>query len=103
MGRILRITLQEDVPERIDLAMIRPGKILLSNTSTTHDIRVGYDTVGGVGTTAGTGEVNYYTLKAGNEYVFDCGPGVGLVAQQQQLFFNCATGNAVLEVWIAHS
>jgi len=103
LGRILRVALQEDVPERIDLGMVRPGKILLNNTSTTHAIRVGYSDVGGVGTTAGTGEVNYYTLAAGNEYIFDCGPGVGLVAQQQQLYFLCPTGNATLEVWIANS
>ena len=32
MGRILRLALTEDVPERIDLGMIRPGKILIKNS-----------------------------------------------------------------------
>ena len=104
MGRILRIALAEDTPERIDLGMVRPGKILIKNTSTTLDVRVGYDTVGGVGQGAGlAGAVNYYPLGAGNEYVFDCGPGVGVVAQQQQLFFAVTGGTATLEVWIANS
>ena len=104
MGRILRLSLTEDTPTRVDLAMVRPGKLLIKNTSATIDVRIGYDTVGGIGDGTGlAGAVNYYSLGAGNEYVFDCGPGVGLVAQQQQLFFNCATGSAVLEVWIANS
>ena len=47
--------------------------------------------------------MNYYSLGAGNEYVFDCGPGVGVLAQQQQLFFAVTGGAATLEVWIANS
>ena len=79
MGRILRIALTEDTPTRVDLAMVRPGKLLIKNTSSTIDVRIGYDTVGGIGDGAGlAGAVNYYSLGAGNEYVFDCGPGVGI-------------------------
>ncbi len=84
--------------------MPNSGKILIKNTSTTLDIRVGYDTIGGVGEGAGlAGAANYYTLGAGNEYVFDCGPGVGLVAQQQQLVFAVTGGTATIEIWFANS
>ena len=59
MGRILRLSLAEDTPTRVDLAMIRPGKLLIKNTSATIDVRIGYDTVGGIGDGAGlAGAVN---------------------------------------------
>ena len=102
MGRILRIALVEDTPERIDLGFTRPGKLLIKNTSTTLDVRIGYDTVGGVGDGAGlAGAVNYYSLGAGNEYVFDCGPGVGVLAQNQSLFIAVTGGTATVEIWVA--
>ena len=104
MGRILRLALTEDVPERIDLGMVRPGKILIKNTHATLDVRVGYETIGGVGQGAGlAGAVNYYSLGPGNEYVFDCGPGVGLLAQDQQMYFAITGGAGTIEVWIANS
>ncbi len=103
MGRILRIALAEDVPERIDLAFQRPGKLLIKNTSATLDVRIGYDTVGGVGQGAGlAGGVNYYSLGAGNEYVFDIAPGVGDLVQDQQMYFAVTGGTATIEVWIAN-
>ena len=37
----------------------------------------------------------------GNEYVFDCGPGVGVVAQNQSMFFAVTGGTATVEVWVA--
>ena len=104
MGRILRIDLAEDTPKEVDLKMVRPGKLLISNTSATLDVRSGYETIGGVG--AGTGLANaqnYYSLGAGNEYVFDCGPGVGLLAQDQQLYIGCTGGVSTVEIWIANS
>ena len=102
MGRILRIALTEDTPTRVDLAMVRPGKILIKNTSATIDVRIGYDTVGGIGDGAGlAGAVNYYSLGAGNEYVFDCGPGVGVLAQNQSLFIAVTGGTATVEIWVA--
>tara|TARA_Y100001951_G_C11189911_1_gene210877 strand:+ start:402 stop:716 length:315 start_codon:yes stop_codon:yes gene_type:complete len=104
LGRIQRIALAEDTPVRIDLAMVRPGKLLLKNVSTTNDIRVGYMLLGGIGDGAGlAGAQNFYSLGAGNEYVFDCGPGVGVLAQDQQLYFGVTGGTAVIEVWIANS
>ncbi len=104
MGRILRLSLTEDTPTRVDLAMIRPGKLLIKNTSATIDVRIGYDTVGGIGDGAGlAGGQNYYTLGAGNEYVFDCGPGVGVLAQDQQLYIGCTGGVSTVEIWIANS
>ena len=54
MGRMLRIALAEDTPAEIDLKMIRPGKLLIKNTSATLDVRIAYETVGGLG--AGTAE-----------------------------------------------
>ena len=93
----------EDIPERIDLGMVRPGKVLISNIGPT-DVRIGYEIIGGVGHGAGlANSQNYYTLPSGNEYVFDCGPGVGLLAQQQQMFFAVTGGVATIEVWIANN
>ncbi len=103
MGRILRIALTEDTPERIDLGFTRPGKLLIKNTSTTLDVRIGYDTVGGVGDGAGlAGAVNYYSLGAGNEYVFDIAPDIGKLVQDQQMYFAVTGGTATVEVWIAN-
>lgn len=100
MGRILRITCAEGVPERIDLAFTRPGKLLIANRGT-GDVRIGYDTVGGTGDAVVAG-VNYYTLPSGNEYVFDISPGVGDLVQDQQMYFMSPVGNNIIEVWIAN-
>ena len=95
MGRMLRVVLTEGVSEAIDLGIVGPGKILLYNTGT-NDIRVGYDRfdVSANGT-------NYFTLLGGS--VFDVGPGIGFVSQNQQLYFVSPTGagNQTLEIWIA--
>ncbi len=95
MGRMLRIALAEGVSEAIDLGIVGPGKILLYNTGT-NDIRVGYDRsdVSATGT-------NYFTLLGGSQYMFDVGPGIGFVSQNQQLYFVSPTGSNTLEVWIA--
>ena len=97
MGRMLRIALAEAVSEAIDLAIMTPGKILLYNTGTL-DIRVGYarhDV-----STTGT---NYFTLLGGSQYIFDVGPGIGFLAQKQQLYFVSPSGANTLEVWVADS
>ena len=102
MGRILRLALVEDTPTRVDLAMVRPGKLLIKNTSATLAVRIAYETVGGLGAGTGlAGAQNYYSLGAGNEYVFDCGPGVGVVAQNQSMFFAVTGGTATVEIWVA--
>jgi len=104
LGRMLRIALAEDDPREIDLKMIRPGKLLIKNTSATLDVRIAYETVGGLGAGTGlAGAQNYYSLGAGNEYVFDCGPGVGVLAQDQQLYIGCTGGVSTVEIWIANS
>jgi hypothetical protein len=95
MGRMLRVTCNEGIVEEIDLGIVGPGKILLYNTGTL-DIRVAYDRFD-VGTTG----VNYFTLLGGSQYVFDCGPGIGFVSQNQQLYFVSPVGDQVLEVWVA--
>ena len=102
MGRMLRFALTEDVPTRIDLAMVRAGKILISNIGP-QPVRIAYETIGGTGDGAGLANAqNYYTLPVGTEYVFDCGPGVGLLTQGQQMFLACTGGVATVEVWIAN-
>jgi hypothetical protein len=95
MGRILRHTLLEDDVYGIDLGFTKPGKLLIRNAST-RDVRIGYDPydVGALG-------VNYFTIEAGIAYVFDMGPGVGFVAQGQQMYFNSPDGDAEMEFWIA--
>ena len=95
MGRMLRVTCNEGIVEEIDLGIVGPGKIFLYNTGT-QDIRVAYDRFD-VGTTG----VNYFTLLGGSQYVFDCGPGIGFVSQNQQLYFVSPVGDQVLEVWVA--
>ena len=100
MGRILRITCNEGVPERIDLGMVRPGKIFIANRGTS-DVRIGYMIAGGVGD-ANIDGTNFYTLPSGNEYVLDIGPGVGSLVQDQQMYFMSPVGSNTLEVWIAN-
>ena len=95
MGRILRIELAEGVSEGIDLGIVGPGKILLYNTGT-NDMRVGYDRFD-----VSANGVNYFTLLGGSQYIFDVGPGIGFLSQNQQLYFVSPTGDQTLEIWIA--
>jgi len=97
MGRIVRIgTMVENVPQAIDLGMTTPGKLLIKNQGA-NDIRIGYSQAD-VNATTG---VNFMTLDAGSLLVFDAGPGVGFVAQQQQMVFMATGGNSTLEIWVA--
>lgn len=97
MGRIVRIgTLVENVPQAIDLGMTTPGKLLIKNQGA-NDIRIGYSEAD-VNATTG---VNFITLDAGTLLVFDAGPGVGFLAQQQQMVFMATGGNSTLEIWVA--
>ena len=95
MGRILRNELAEGVSEGIDLGIVGPGKILLYNTGT-NDMRVGYDRFD-----VSANGVNYFTLLGGSQYIFDVGPGIGFLSQNQQLYFVSPTGDQTLEIWIA--
>jgi hypothetical protein len=47
--------------------------------------------------------VNYFTILAGTQYVFDVGPNIGFLAQNQQLFLNSPDGDATIEVWVANN
>jgi len=97
MGRIIRIaTLEENAPQGIDLGMRTPGKILLKNQGA-NDIYIGYDASDVLLATA----ANFMTLDAGTLLVFDNGPGVGFVAQQQLMWFAAQGGASTLEIWIA--
>ena len=95
MGRMLRVTLEEGVPEGIDLGIVGPGKIFLYNTGTL-DMRIAYDRFD-VGTTG----TNYFTLLGGSQYVFDVSNSVGFLAQNQQMYFVSPVGDQVLEIWVA--
>ena len=86
----------ENVPQAIDLGMTTPGKLLIKNQGA-NDIRIGYSQAD-VNATTG---VNFMTLDAGTLLVFDAGPGVGFVAQQQQMVFMATGGNSTLEIWVA--
>jgi hypothetical protein len=98
MGRITRYGMTEDIVTAIDFGSPTPGKILIYNTSV-NDIRVGYARTD-VDSTTG---VNYFTILAGTQYVFDVGPNIGFLAQNQQLFLNSPDGDATIEVWVANN
>ena len=96
MARILRIALAEDVPEGIDLGMPGPGKILIQNSGA-NDCIVGYDRADVLGATA----VSYYTIDAGLTLMFDTGPEIGFLAQNQLLWFASPSGDTTVEIWVA--
>ena len=95
MGRMFRISLAENVIVPIDLGIVTPGKILLYNSGTL-DIRVAYDRF-----SVGTSGSNYFTILAGSQYIFDVGPDIGFLSQNQQLFFVSPSVTQTLEVWVA--
>ena len=96
MSRILRIALAEDVPEGIDLGMPGPGKILIQNSGS-NDVVVGYDRADVLAATA----VSYYTIDAGLTLMFDTGPEIGFLSQNQLLWFASPSGASTVEIWIA--
>ena len=96
MSRILRIALAEDVPEGIDLGLPGPGKILIQNSGA-NDVIVGYDQTHVATATA----VSYYTIDAGLTLMFDIGPEIGFLAQNQLMWFSSPSGDSTLEIWIA--
>jgi len=97
MGRILRITLAEDVIYPLDLKMVGAGKIFIRNGSA-FDVRIGYTRID-VDSTSG---VNFYTLIAGSERILDLSPSVGYLEQDQAMFWNSPDGDAVMEIWVAN-
>lgn len=98
MGRILRITVSEDVPEGVDLGIIGPGKIFIQNDGL-NDLFLGYDRSDVLAATA----VNYFTIAPGITYVFDVSPSVGYLSQSQLMWFNANGGDSTLVVWVADS
>ena len=96
MSRILRIALAEDVPEGIDLGLPGPGKILIQNSGA-NDVIVVYDQTHVTNATA----VSYYTIDAGLTLMFDIGPEIGFLAQNQLMWFSSPSGDSTLEIWIA--
>jgi len=97
MGRILRFTLAEDQVHGIDLGFPKPGKLLIRNAGS-NDVRIGFDP-SDVNSTTG---VNYYTIEAAITLVFDVSDFVGLIEQQQQMYFNSPDGDNVMEFWFAN-
>ena len=96
MGRMLRIGLAEAEIEAVDLGIISAGKILLYVTGTS-EIRVGYTRTD----VSSTSVQGYFTLLGGSQYLFDVGPNIGFLSQNQQLFFVSPSGDNTLEVWVA--
>jgi len=92
---MLRISLAEAEIEAVDLGIISAGKILLYVTGTS-EIRVAYTR-----TDASTTGTSYFTLLGGSQYLFDVGPNIGFLSQNQQLFFVSPSGDNTLEVWVA--
>jgi hypothetical protein len=88
----------EDIVTAIDFGTPAPGKILIYNESV-NDIRIGYDPTD-VDSTTG---VNYFTLMAGTQYVFDVSSTIGFLSQSQQLYLNSPDGDADICIWIANS
>ena len=97
MGRILRITLTEDIIFPIDLKMVGAGKISIRNAGS-NDVRIGYTRID-VDSTNGQ---NYYTLIAGSERILDLSPSIGYLEQDQAMFFNSPDGDNVMEIWVAN-
>ena len=94
--RIVRIaTLVADTPQAIDVGMMSPGKVVISNAGA-GDIVIGQDRSDVLAATA----VNYLTLPAGVMLVFDCGPEIGFLGQRQMWWFCAVTVNSALEVAI---
>ena len=96
MGRILRYSLAEADVTAIDFGFPTPGKLLIHPVS--QDIRIAYDRAD-ANTTTG---VNYFTLFAGAQYIFDVAQGIGFLAQGQQLYVSCPTGTTIVEIWFAN-
>ena len=97
MGRTLRYSLTEDIVTAIDFGFPRAGKLLIRNAGS-NDVRIGYDP-SDVDATTG---VNYYTMVAGQEHLFDLAAGIGFLSQNQQLYLCSVDGDNVMEIWFAN-
>ena len=98
MGRIQRLTLQEDVVQALDLGYPRSGKLLIRNAGTV-DILVGYTATDVVD---GTQDGQFFTLDPGIVYTFDMSQTSGFLVQNQLLYFNASLGNCIIEIWQAY-
>ena len=99
MGRIQRVALAENVPEGLDLGIVGPGKVLIQNVGS-NSIFIGYDYGDVLAATAGNA---YYTLSAGLTLLFDVGPEIGFVSQNQLMWLNANGGSTTVEIWVADS
>ena len=98
MGRIQRLTLQEDEVQALDLGYPRSGKLLIRNAGT-GEVRVGYTATD---VTDNTPSAQFYTLDPGIVYTFDISPTSGFFVQNQLLYFLCSTANNTIGIWQAY-
>jgi len=85
-GRILRATLDENLPTMLNVTNVTNGKLLLKNAGS-NDIHIGYDRSDVLLATG----VNYFVIEAGVTYIFDQSNGVGFLSQNTGLWFASLT------------
>ena len=96
-GRILRATLDENVPTMLNVTNTTSGKLLIKNAGN-FELWVGYDQYD---VTLATG-VNYFVIDAGVTLVFDQSQGVGYLSQNAGLWFSSQGGAGEVQIWVAN-
>lgn len=96
-GRILRATLEENLPTMLNVTNVTNGKLLLKNAGS-NDIHIGYDRSDVLLATG----VNYFVIEAGVTYIFDQSNGVGFLSQNAGLWFAAQGGASEIQIWVAN-
>lgn len=96
-GRILRATLEENLPTMLNVTNVTNGKLLLKNAGS-NDIHIGYDRSDVLLATG----VNYFVIEAGVTYIFDQSNGVGFLSQNTGLWFAAQGGASEIQIWVAN-
>ncbi len=96
-GRILRATLDENLPTMLNVTNVTNGKLLLKNAGS-NDIHIGYDRSDVLLATG----VNYFVIEAGVTYIFDQSNGVGFLSQNTGLWFAAQGGVSEIQIWVAN-
>ncbi len=96
-GRILRATLDENLPTMLNVTNVTNGKLLLKNAGS-NDIHIGYDRSDVLLATG----VNYFVIEAGVTYIFDQSNGVGFLSQNTGLWFAAQGRASEIQIWVAN-
>ena len=96
-GRILRATLDENLPTMLNVTNVTNGKLLLKNAGS-NDIHIGYDRSDVLLATG----VNYFVIESGVTYIFDQSNGVGFLSQNTGLWFAAQGGVSEIQIWVAN-